>query len=225
VELGARGAIGGSKQRPMLSWSLAGFGSRNDDDILFVAGSRIGTGYFRNAGQTQRVGLEAGLRANLGRVRLFASYSLLRATFESALRLSSAANPGANSDGVIDVSAGDRLPGLPAHSLKAGMSVLPLAGLDLGLTVIAQSSRPFRGDEANLIASVPGYAVLNAHAAYWLLDNLQLFVKAQNLLSTKYETFGILADPSEVLRGASDPRFLGPGAPLGVWAGLVVANR
>jgi outer membrane receptor protein involved in Fe transport len=225
AELGARGAIGGSRQRPMLSWSLAGFGSRNFDDIIFVAGSRIGTGYFRNAGETQRIGLEAGLRANLGRVRLFASYSLLRATFESALRLSSEANPGANGDGTIDVSAGDRLPGLPTHSLKAGVSVFPLAGLDVGLTAIAQSSRPFRGDEANLIANVPGYAVLNAHAAYWLLENLQLFVKAQNLLNTKYETFGILADPSEVLRGTSDPRFVGVGAPLGVWAGLVVTNR
>jgi outer membrane receptor protein involved in Fe transport len=73
-----------------------------------------------------------------------------------------------------------------------------------------------------LLEGVDGYAVLNAHASYWVLENLQLFVKAENVLDTEYETFGLLADPSEVLDGYEDPRFLGPGAPLAVFAGVVV---
>ena len=67
---------------------------------------------------------------------------------------------------------------------------------------------------------VDGYGILNAHSSYQLLDELQLFIKVQNLLDTDYETFGLLGNPSEVLEGTSDPRFLGPGAPLGVWGGL-----
>ena len=81
-------------------------------------------------------------------------------------------------------------------------------------------SRPYRGDEANLINGVDGYAIASAFTSYQLLEPLKLFVKAENLFDSEYETFGLLADPGEVLDDASDPRFQGPGAPLGVWAGL-----
>jgi outer membrane receptor protein involved in Fe transport len=227
VEVGARGAHGGTRSRPELSWSLAGFGSRNFDDIIFVAGSRIGTGYFRNAGETQRIGLEAGINAELGAVQLYASYTLLRATFESELTLPGVevAEQGEEQDEPeavpsVDVEPGNRLPGLPTHSAKAGITITPFPRWSLGLSTIAQSSRPFRGDEANERTGVEGYAIVNAHSAYQLLDSLTLFMKIQNLLDTEYETFGLLGNPSEVLEGTSDPRFLGPGAPLGVWGGL-----
>jgi len=54
LELGVRTRMGEST-RPWFAGSFAVFGTRNQDDILFVAGSRVGTGYFRNAGSTQRV--------------------------------------------------------------------------------------------------------------------------------------------------------------------------
>jgi hypothetical protein len=31
-------------------------------------------------------------------------------------------------------------------------------------------------------------------------------------------------EPSDVLPGGSDPRFLGPGAPFGIWAGVVISD-
>ena len=34
---------------------------------------------------------------------------------------------------------------------------------------------------------------------------------------------GVLAQP-EVIQGATDPRFLGVGAPVGVWAGIVIED-
>jgi hypothetical protein len=58
-----------------------------------------------------------------------------------------------------------------------------------------------------------------------VFDPMTLLVKAQNLLDHHYETFGVLANPSEVLPSASNPRFLTPGAPLGVWAGIIVSER
>jgi len=231
VELGVRGEHGrtrvGPSPRPRYTWSAAGFGSRNFDDIIFVAGSQIGTGYFRNAGQTQRVGLELAASTNLGIVEAFASYTLLRATFESQLLLPAAPNPGiAGGDDDDDegseilVERGDRMPGIPTHSLKAGVTVHPWPAWAIGVTVIAQSDRPYRGDEANLIDGVNGYAIASAFTSYQVLEPLRVFVKAENLFDTEYETFGLLAEPDEVLEGASDPRFQGPGAPLGVWAGL-----
>jgi iron complex outermembrane recepter protein len=218
VELGVRGRFG-PRRAPLLEGSLSLFGARNSDDILFVAGSRVGTGYFRNSGTTQRVGLELGLAGAAGSVDWYASYTLLRATFESSLTLPAADHPEAD-DGVIEVAPGDRIPGLPTHSVKAGVTVAPLRGLRVGLSTIAQSSQPYRGDEANLLEDLDGFVTLSAHASYDLFAALRLLVKAQNLLNAEYETFGVIADPSDVLPGADNPRFVSPGPPLGVWVGI-----
>jgi len=220
LELGMRGRFG-PRRAPLLEGSLALFATRNSDDILFVAGSLVGTGYFRNSGTTQRVGLEAGLLGTAGSLEWYASYTLLRATFESPLTLPAADHPDAE-DGVIHVEPGDRIPGLPIHSLKAGVSVAPLTGLRVGLSTIAQSSQPYRGDEANLLADLAGFVTLGAHASYDLFDALRLLLKAQNLLNTDYETFGVIADPSDVLPRAHNPRFVSPGAPFGIWVGVEV---
>jgi outer membrane receptor protein involved in Fe transport len=230
VELGARGFVG-HDSRPQVTWSVAAFAARNFDDILFVSGSRVGTGYFRNAGQTQRVGVELSLSGDLAPLSWYASYGLLRATFESRLELPGAAHPlaqtagGDDESGVIAVRPGDRMPGLPTHAAKAGAFVALVPRLEVGLTALAQSAQPYRGDEANLLSNLPGYVVLGARASYDLLDHLQLFVYAQNLLDAEYETFGVLGDPSEVLEDMEDPRFQSPGAPLGVWAGITVHGR
>lgn len=221
VEVGMRGKLGkrGQRRRP-LEWSVAAFGARNDDDILFVAGSRVGTGYFRNAGATQRVGGEASLRGEVGPLEWRLAYLFVRATFESALELPGASHPDAVG-GVIPVEPGDRIPGVPEHGVKAGATLEVLPDWTIGVSAVAHSSQPYRGDEANLLDEVPGYVVLDARSAYRPLDFLELFVKAKNLLDTEYETFGILGDPSAVL-STTDPRLVGPGAPFGLWAGLTL---
>lgn len=239
VELGLRGTIGAA-DRPPLRWSVAAFGSRNYDDILFVAGSRFGTGYFRNAGRTQRLGLEVDLAGEVGPVRYSFGYSLLAATFESEQTLPGAAHPLAERDeageddenegvggdddedqgGTIDVSPGDRIPGLPTHVVNANLAVDPWAGFTIGVNVTGRTGVAYRGDEANLLDDLAGYAVLGAYARYQLLEHLLLFVQGQNLLGAEFGTFGVIADPSEVLDWASDPRFVAPGPPLSVFAGL-----
>jgi outer membrane receptor protein involved in Fe transport len=232
AELGMRFRVGDGAQ-PMFSGSLAAFGARNVNDILFVAGSRVGTGYFRNAGDTQRLGAELALRGHFGALQLYAAYTFLRATFESELTLPRNATLEDDDDdageesgegGQQRVKKGSRIPGLPMHAVKAGITYRVIPDLELGLSMIAQSSQPFRGDEANVSPFVRGYVVLNAQASYRLLPEVTLFVRAQNLLNRKYETFGVLANPAEVLPNATDPRFLGPGAPLGVWAGIVIED-
>lgn len=221
LELGLRGRhrVGDAR----LAWSLATFASVNDDDILFVAGRLVGTGYFRNAGRTRRLGGEAGVELRLPWASAFAAYQLLHATFQSSLVLPGDNHPRARTqDGraVIDVEPGDRLPGLPAHSLKLGGRVQPFEPLSLGATARYAGSHPLRGDEANLLDPVDGYVVVDAEVRYTVLERLTLFVEVENLLDTDHETFGLLGDAEEVLSYAEDPRFLSPGAPRGVWGGM-----
>jgi outer membrane receptor protein involved in Fe transport len=206
-----------------LSASLAGFVARNLRDILFVAGSLVGTGYFRNAGTTQRAGVDASLSARLGRVEPYLRYELLRATFESHLLLPGAHHPDATQteDGnVIIVEPGDRIPAFPMHSLRLGADVKPVAQLSLGASVNLVSSQYYRGDEANLLRPLPGYATLNARASYAVTSFASLFVRADNLLSSEFATSGLLGQPDEVLSNAEDARYTSPSAPLSVWLGL-----
>ena len=191
----------------------------------------MGTGYFRNAGQTQRVGIEASLAGDAGPVSFFVGYQLLRATFEDELSLPAPETEDEDGDEDEDededgedvqVEPGDRIPGLPLHGIKAGLVLRPAPRLRIGLSASARSSIYFRGDEGNDFDPLRGYVVFGAQVSYDVLDTLQIFVRAQNLFDTEYETFGILANPAEVLPGTSDPRFVSPGAPLGVWAGLTV---
>jgi len=220
--------IGGRLSRELtpgttLSASLAMFVARSRQDILFVAGSRVGTGYFRNAGTTQRAGLEASVSASLGMLDAYLSYQLLRATFESGLLLPGANHPDATTTpegDVIPVEAGDHIPGMPMHSARVGADVHPVTPMSLGVWVNLTSSQHYRGDEANLLSPLPGYATLNARGSYALSSRALVFVRVDNISSAKYETFGLLGEPDEVLPDAEDPRFASPAPPLSVWAGL-----
>jgi iron complex outermembrane receptor protein len=206
-----------------LSASLAVFGARSSRDLLFVAGSLAGTGYFRNAGTTERAGVEATFSARIGRVEPYLRYQFLRATFESSLVLPGGNHPDATSTpegDVILVSAGDRIPGLPLHSARLGADLEPLDTLSLGAFVSLDSSRYYRGDEANLLRPLPGYATLNARASYDLSSFASLFVQANNLLNARFDTFGLLGQANEVIPGADDPRYASPGPPRSVWAGV-----
>jgi len=222
VELGAR-LRREFPEDASLSVSLAAFASRNRKDILFVAGSLVGTGYFRNAGTTQRAGLEASISARLGRVEPYLSYQLLLATFESRLLLPGDHHPEAmqSANGsVISVEPGDRMPGVPVHSARLGADVKPLPQLSLGAWLNLNSSQYYRGDEANLLRPLPGYVALNARASYDLSSLASLFLRADNLLNASFGTFGLLGQANAVLPDAEDPRFLVPSAPLSLWVGL-----
>lgn len=226
IEAGARGRVVTGKDTLKMNWSVAPFFTENDDDIIFVsAGPAIGSGFFQNAGKTRRVGLEAGFDGSYGRFHVFASYAFVRATFADPLTILSVDNPSADANGEIHVDKGDRLPGIPVHSAKLGVSYDVTAKWNLAVTGIFSSSRVFRGDEGNDRSPVDGYAIVNLQSSYRVTKALDVFVMVENLFDTDYETFGTYGDAGEVpLRevpgGAGDPRFLGPGAPLGVWFGV-----
>jgi iron complex outermembrane recepter protein len=205
-------------------WHASVFRTVNGDDILFIsAGALTNEGYFANVGKTRRDGVELSLSGAAGaRTSWSLDYTHLDATFRESFLVASPNHP-AQVGGEIPVIVGDRLPLIPQRLWKAGLNVVATKSLTLGADVLAAAGIYHRGDEANLLAPLPGYSVLNLRAEYRLSERASLFANLDNVLDKRYATFGVLGDAGGVLgAGFDDPRFLGPGAPRAAWIGVRV---
>jgi len=227
-EAGARGGFGHK-----LTWNLGFFHTTNKDDIIFqsTGGATSNIGYFSNVGDTLRVGMEAGLSGVfLNNWSWFLNYSFVDATFQNNFLVSSPTHPnrietiGADNEfsAVIPVKKGDRIPGIPQHSLKLGFVIPITKDFTVGTDGMFNSGQYLRGDEGNYMGQTEPYFVMNLNANYKVTKNLSAFVLVQNLFDSKYESFGVLGEANELpgFGGYSNPRFLGPGAPIGAWFGL-----
>jgi outer membrane receptor protein involved in Fe transport len=225
-EGGLRGRLG-DVAGERIDWHVGLFRTTNVDDILFQAtgGSSSNEGFFANVGDTRRQGLEASLAgAAFGkRLRWSANYTYLDATYRTGFTENSANHPDADDDGLIAVRSGDRLPGLPEHSLKLGADFALSERFSVGGDVVAASGQYLRSDEANLLPKIPGYAVFDLRASYTFNEHVSVFGRIDNVFDRKYYTFGILGEPGEVFPDFEDPRFYGPAAPRGAWVGVRVA--
>ena len=202
------GVRSGSESK--LGWSAGWFRAQNSNDILFVASTQTGFGYFKNFGQTRRQGLEADLHGTISRVSLGGGYTFLDATYQSTETLDGAGNS-SNNQGNIQVAPGDRLPLTPRHMLKAYADLRATKKLtvDLGLNAIASSIA--RGNENNLHkpdgvyflgpGRSPGYSVMNLGARYQLHPHVQLFVQVNNLLDHHYYTAAQLGSTGLTAQG------------------------
>lgn len=215
-EAGFRGSYAGIRHR------LGYFHTTNHDDIIFQTTGRA-TGLFANVDETVRQGIEAAVAGSWRAFDWSMSYSYIEAEFGSDFLALSPAHDFANENGEIQVSDGDRIPGIPEHQFKLGGDYNFAIGLRLGFDLIVNSDQVLRGDESNQLDELDGYALVNLRASYRLDERVSLFVRVTNLFDTEYENFGLLGeDPSEVIGGLNDtrPRFLGAGAERGVWAGI-----
>lgn len=228
LELGVRGKTPAATGA--ISWNLSVFRTVLHDDIYGVATS-VSQGFFQNIGDTRRQGIEAGLSFRAAGWSAFLNYSLVQATFESALVVPSPSNPHQDASGDIQAEPGDRLPGIPEHRLKLGIDYQVASGWTVGTTVNVVSRSNYVGDEANLIPPIPGYMVVNLYSKFEPAPHLEFFARIDNLFNRRYGTWGILSDPTGVgapgvppgamTNGAGvDNRFLSPAAPLEVFAGV-----
>ena len=186
-----------------LRWNLGVFRTENQNDILFVADEQSGFGFFRNFGQTRRQGIEAGIAASLGAVRIGANYTYLYATYQSTETINGAGNssndgPAPGFDGNIFVHAGDRIPLIPQQLFKAYADWDITPEVSLNLDLLAMSGFYARGNENNQhepdsvyylgSGKAPGYAVFNLGGAWRPLPGLQLFFQVNNLFDKQYYT-------------------------------------
>jgi len=231
TEIGLRGRVadvtgdGGG-----LNWNLSVFRTVLHDDIYGIATS-VSSGFFQNIGDTRRQGIEASLGYHTQHWSTYVNYSLVEATFLSALTVPSPSNPFQDADGNIQVEPGDRLPGIPEHRVKVGADLEVLPQWTVGATLNWVSSFYYVGDESNELGPIPGYAVVDLHSTYTPIRHVELFASIDNLLNRKYATWGILSDPT----GTGAPgvpvdgltngpgvnnRFLSPAAPFEIFGGI-----
>ncbi len=206
----------------MIDWNFGIFHTVNNDDIIFqsTGGTTGNTGFFDNIGDTKRVGVELGLNGDYDNVSWFMNYSFVHATFDDSLTVASPNHPLQNAAGSIAVESGDRIPGIPEHTLKLGADYAFNDAISFGADMTANSDQYLRGDEANLLDTVDGYVVVNLHGRYQINDTFSIFARIDNVFDTDYETFGLLGEPDEVFASFTDPRFMGAGAPIGGWVGI-----
>ena len=207
-----------------LRYSLGFFLTNLDDDIVMVNSPTQGRAFFTNVGTTRRQGIEADLQYSDERWRVSLHYALVDATFQSGFVASSSLNPAADANGNITVQPGNHLPGIPLHQLKASAYYNVTDKWTVGATLLAASSQYLFGDEANLIAPLPGYVTLGASTSYKVLPNLELFAWAQNITNAQYSTFGTFSPTSSVFiaqaPGASLTQSYSPAAPFAIFGGL-----
>ncbi len=222
-EAGIRGGFAALEETGRVTWNVGVFRTDSQDEILNVPSTLSGFGFFENAGNTRRQGIEAGLSYKSDRWFVFGDYALLDATFRSTITLSSPFNPFAAADGTITIHPGDRLPSLPRHRFKLGADYKITPQWTLGGTLVVAGGQFLRGDEANLNPQLPGYAIVTLHSSYALGEHAEIFALVQNLFDARYETFGTFFDRTQIPSlGLTDPRTLSPGAPLAVFVGARV---
>ncbi|MGZ8245868.1 TonB-dependent receptor [Methylomagnum sp.] len=212
-EVGLRG-----KLLDAVKWNAAFFRTELENDILFtnVAGG-LSRGFFQNVGKTLRQGVEFGLQGSYEKFNWYMNYSFIDASYQSFATLQNALGP-------VRVSPGDHIPSLPQNLVKFGAEYEILTGWFFGGDLQYASSQYLRGDDNNQLPQVPGYTVVNFHTRYRAHENVELFAMANNVFDAKYENFGVVNRNffSGAAEGGTPSRFLGPGAPIGGWAGIRV---
>ncbi len=209
-----------------LAWKAAFFRTDSDDDIINVASTIQGRGFFQNVPGTRRQGIEASAEYRSEQWRAYAGYSLIDATYQFTGDLPSPNNPMADANGNVLVSPGKRIPGIPLNQGKFGVEFMPTPQWTLGADFSVVGSSFFVGDDANQNSKLPGYWLANLHASYQLNEHIQLYGLINNLFDKRYALFGTYFQPSDVANvtglpvALTDPRSEVLGAPLSVFGGI-----
>ena len=210
-----------------LDWSAGVFHTESFDDILNVTDPTIPTrGYFLNAGNSLRQGVEASLRYKWENLTFNANYAYVDAHFLSNLTLPSPNNPFADANGNIFVHPGDRIPTIPAHRLKASFDYDLTAQWKVGADVVLASSQYFFGDESNQNPQLPGYGVVNLRTSYDIAPGVTVYGLLNNVFDHKYATYGTYYDTGivnvsgQASTNLTNPDMVTPAQPLSVYGGL-----
>ena len=228
TEVGARGKLGAS-----VDWNAALYRTDLDNDIEFIAAGAgaSNAGYFQNVGRTRRNGFEAGVSARIEALRMSLNYSHLEATFRSGFSAASADNSSADGNGAIAVHPGDRIPGIPADTIKLRVDYAR-DSWSVGTNVLATAGQYAHGDEnnADVHGRLPGYALVGLDAQYDVSPQLRFYAQVDNLFDRRYHNFGLLGSnvfngPNRSFGPASgiapvSEQFLAEGAPRTISVGL-----
>ncbi len=233
-EFGFRGDNGGAGGHT-LTWNAGLFRALNSNDILFVSSSTTGRGFFLNAGDTLRQGVEAGVNYSNSLYSVYANYAFVHATFETPNEFSSPNNPagfpctGDPEATCINVQPGDIIPGIPEHRFKAGFEYWLTPQWKFGADLVSASGQYRLGDESNQVAQVGGYGRVDLHTSYDVTENFQVYGIINNVFDRHYGLFGNLFDTEEATEAGepsgyviTSPLGLVPAQPFAAYGGVKV---
>jgi iron complex outermembrane receptor protein len=241
-EAGFKGsnAIAWSWAPGRLDWSIAGYHTENYNDIYSVPSPDVPQlGYYTNAGNTLREGVDVGATYTTDRWDAYANYSYIKAEFLSSILLSSPNNPVADGNGNIDVEPGDNIPGIPNHKFKFGADYEVLPGWKVGGDVVYRSSQYYFGAENNTLGPglnplISGFATLDLRTSYQVNKDVQIYALVNNALDYRGATYGTLYETDSTanqVTGAcntglfcqSDPRAITIAPPFEAFVGVKVS--
>ena len=222
LEAGFRGenAFG---QWGKLQWSAGLFRTTLANDILPAQSPYSGFGYYTNVGTTLRRGAELSAQWNGDRWTAYANYTYIDAVYLTTFMEPSPFNPGANAAGVIPITNGTPIAGIPRNTVKVGFDFDVTPNWKIGGDMVAASGQVIFGNENGALPQLPGYAVFGVHTSYQVGKQLQIYGLIQNIFDQRYYTAGSLYDTAVFPNSApflTDPRTLGPGKPFAIYAGL-----
>lgn len=199
-----------------IQWNMALYDTRTNDDIQFIAANQ-NVGIFQNVGQTNRRGIELGLRGKLEKLTFAANYGLVDATFQSVFNVNAPANSSADSNGMIAVRKGDKIPGIARQSLKFRLAYDFSPDWYVGSNLLLFSGQYAYGDQNNqdVNGRVPGYAVVNLDSAYRFSPAWSVSLKVINLFDRRYATYGQLGE--NIYTNNTAEQFRTPAAPRAAW--------
>jgi iron complex outermembrane recepter protein len=219
-EIGLRGSRGDA-----VRWRGAMFLASLHDDIVFNYASAT-LGYFSNVGQTRRRGVEFGVDGKTVSWDYALSTSWIDATYRTPFTLANAANSTCDRSlpdpcAAVSNRAGDRIPGIPAFTLKFNLGYALSQQIRLSAGIHLQGPQFARGDENNgdSHGEVPGFTAVKLNLDYRIGERLESFVGVNNLFNRLYATSGLLGANNLVTGGPSE-QFRGVAAPRAYYAGL-----
>ncbi|MFM9835964.1 MAG: TonB-dependent receptor [Methylophilaceae bacterium] len=208
-----------------IGWNAGLYTTTNSNDIQFIASNLASTGYFKNVGDTRRQGLELGLNGKYEALTLSVNYGFVDATYQSDFTVGSPANSTKDGADQIQVTKGNKIPGIAHQTLKLRAAYDITPSWNVGSNLILSSGQYARGDENNQDKNgkVPGYAVVNLDTHYSITPNWKLFAKVNNLFDKDYQTFGVLGGNIfnlDTLNNPTPEQFRSPAAPRAGWIGV-----
>ncbi len=211
-----------------VAWKAGFFRTNNTNDIIALASTIPGRGFFSNVPSTLRQGAEAEASFYYGNLLAYVNYAFIDATYQFSGTLASPNNPFANADGNIFVTPGDHIPGIPRHLVKFGGDIAFTPKFKLGTDVLLAGAQYFLGDNANQNPKLPLYWVMNLRAYYQLTENVQFFGLINNLFNNRNATYGTFFEPGTSAQLATpipfthNPRTVTPLQPLSFYGGVKV---
>ena len=210
--------------------------TENRNDILFFRAGATNLGYFDNFDRTHREGFELGLDHSIEDWSFKFDIAHVKATYQTVgvLQLG---------ERNVRVVPGMRIAGVPATTAKFSVDWFVNPQWCAGAQLVSVGKQTTQGNEDGFIDDgedeeaatkqnwgLKGYTLLNFRLDYRPTDKLTAYLRLNNALNRRYETYAAIgADlfpngkqlaPHIEATDAALAKFVAPGAPRTVFAGL-----